>query len=310
MLRLNYSIVRKTLSKFQIASDLHHDSNGFIKINIKAANLLIAGDFTNSWNKTSHNYIKNLASDFDRIIMVPGNHEYYNPLGMDYSLNRMRETESLIENFILLDNESYTIDSLDRSLPDVNIFGTTLWSHIPVKYQEYYKNNHYDFKKIYHHPGRLLTPQNFNQLHQDSLDFLQRSKYVIENIHIPVFSNLRHPPINIFMSHHSPLINGTCHPKYIKNRINSKNHAFCSDLGDILRDITSINYPYYYDNNFDTCWTWVFGHTHYNVKKLNHSDSGFRLTSNPLGFVKRIKNHSGKMNTRTLDQLYPEEDED
>jgi len=110
--------------KLQLMSDLHFDFHrdkgvGLIdSLDPTAVDVLIlAGDITNVlW---CGDRMKRFCDKYPHVVMVPGNHEYY-----DSSFDRVREdfgkVDAALSNFHYLDNKTTTIDGQ-------RFAGTTLW---------------------------------------------------------------------------------------------------------------------------------------------------------------------------------------
>lgn len=305
---------KRTLKRFQYCSDLHIDKNGFPKIEPRGEHLLIAGDLSNGWTNECEQYIYDLTQKFKTVNLVLGNHDNYNDDedGMMGILFKIREIEKkLFPKFYVLDNENMMFYEDDDSLSNVLLVGTTLWSDIPEKHTKHYQERFYDFKRIRYDENRYLTVNDYNQMHQESILYLndvyrneiQRwckdmNKDNITNNNDMNNKNTQNMilgeemPIVIFMSHHAPLIKNTCRNFYLRHRLKSMNHGFCTDLSPMLNKFTMQN---------NICFVWIFGHTHYRTEFV--SNNGIHFGSNSLGLINANSNNIGKVQTRTLDGL-------
>lgn len=131
--------------KFQVLSDIHFeafrcDPAVFFKnyLDISAKNIIIAGDLCAK--KDFISTINMFADIYERVIFVPGNHDYYG-----YTIPYMNEFFKSLSNdrIHVLINDVVTID-------DVRIAGTPLWfkkSHNPLVELEI-RNTIRDFEYI------------------------------------------------------------------------------------------------------------------------------------------------------------------
>jgi len=257
-------------------SDLHIDRNNIPRITAVAPYLLIAGDIANGWSSLSQNFIKDLLWQFDRVLMVPGNHEFHSKDSMETIIEKMKHTEQKYPNFRCLHNESELFPATDET-HGVNLYGTTLWSHIPESLWEYYDRRFSDMKKITYN-GEKWSSKVQNQLNVEAkIDLVQHfAKPVGEDY------------LNVVLSHHAPLIEGTCLYRYINNRERWCNHAFCQNLTLLMKRIGE-----------SQCNIWVYGHTHYR-STFYHNSSNFHLMTNSLGFPKPLKSGLSPKVTTTL----------
>jgi predicted phosphohydrolase len=244
--------------KIQYASDLHlefRDNSRFLQNNplIPSGDiLLLAGDisYLNDDGYATHLFWDWVSENFRQTLIVPGNHEFYN-----------KEDVGTIQNGCIVEirpnvkyyyNTVVTIDNIDFIL-------CTLWANIPVENAFITQQNVSDFFCI-NYNGRLLTAYNFNQMHQDAVEFLKNT-----------LQNDRHHK-RIVVSHHVPT--ALCMADEFKHsRING---AFVAEL-----------YGFIYDNRID-CW--VYGHSHRNMPEININ--GTRMLCNQLGYVHLRENVS------------------
>jgi predicted phosphodiesterase len=243
--------------KIQYASDLHlemSDNMKWFKENpiVPSADVLIlAGDIT----KMDPNYYKDSIFDYfsenwELVIMIPGNHEYY--LNSNYdAINYDVINEKVRDNILLLNNIVY-------NYKDINFMCTTLWSHIKETSMYTISRMLNDFHAITHYPDfndrtpQLLTCDRYNLLHHNALLFLKDS---LKN-----YKNQK----NVVVSHHAPtqLVNAT------EFKCSSINSAFVVELYDIINE-SDIEY-------------WIYGHTHRNI---DAEINGTHIVSNQLGYV-------------------------
>lgn len=142
-------VVPKRL-KYQLASDLHIEyldnpkASDFIKKN--ADILVLAGDIGSLYKiEQLETFLKEL-SDFEKILYVPGNHEFYmvkdiKPKPFNHLLRDLFELEKRIPNLIVLNQNSIIID-------DIEFIGCTLWSNLGDNFFPKYRVRIYGFSNI------------------------------------------------------------------------------------------------------------------------------------------------------------------
>jgi len=173
---------------------------------------------------------------------VPGNHEYYHS---DIATKCGVVNERIRNNVFLVNNTSVIQD-------DVKFIFSTLWSKISPAREWQIESGISDFHVIKYRGHRLSIAQ-YNQLHVDSLTFLQQElatktdKNVVVTHHVPTFMN---------------------YPEAYKGDV--INEAFAVELFDLI-EATSPDY-------------WIYGHTHDNTPDFEIGKT--RLLTNQLGYVK------------------------
>jgi len=238
---------------FQYVSDLHLEFAQNKKLLSKKPilpiqeTLIIAGDLMPLIEMDQHQDFLNFISDhFKMTYWLPGNHEYY---GTELATMPSNFEESIRPNILLLNN-------INKEIPDpegpIELIFSTLWSYIPPHLTEIVVQRVQDFSQI-SWKGSQMTPQVYNQLHQDALAFLGTSlgskctrKMVISH-HCPSFLN---------------------YPK--KHQNDPINACFASNLDDFIQK-TAPN-------------AWIFGHHHSNIPPFLIGKT--MLYTNQLGYVK------------------------
>jgi 3',5'-cyclic AMP phosphodiesterase CpdA len=251
---------------FQFVSDLHLEFAQNKKLLSKKPiipvqeTLIIAGDLMPLSTMDQHQDFLNFLSDhFKMTYWLPGNHEFY---GSDLATMSKSFEKSVRTNVLLLNNKAKLIP--DPAGPIELIF-STLWSHIPAYLTETVVKRVQDFSQIQWN-GSPMTPQVYNQLHQDAFVFLQNAlesktarKLVISH-HVPSFLN---------------------YPK--KHQNDPINACFASNLDDFIQK-TAPN-------------AWIFGHHHSNIPPFLIGKT--TLYTNQFGYAK-IKEGAGFHRSESL----------
>jgi Icc-related predicted phosphoesterase len=194
--------------KINYISDLHLEF-GPLEIEPEAGDILIlAGDVC---IKCRVDWINDIASRYNHVIYVLGNHEFYRG-AIDNIYKKTRER--LVDNVHLLENESIVID-------DVTFHGATLWSDFlngnPMSYLQCEQGIN-DYRLIRAGTGeQRFRPQTAHSLHNISKVFLQ------ENV----------KEGDIVVTHQAPSFLSV-HEKY-KNDMNISG-AYASDLSELILD--------------------------------------------------------------------------
>lgn len=234
----------------QYASDLHlefPENKKFIKSNPlqpKGNILLLAGDIVPFNLLDKHkDFFTYLSDNFETTYWIPGNHEYYH---FDVTTKCRVINEKIKSNVFLVNNTSVLHQNS-------KLIFSTLWSKISNGNQWEIEKSMSDFQVIKYN-GYRFSVDRFNQLHEDSIAFINKEvqQQTTENIvvathHIPTFLN---------------------YPKQYKGDI--LNEAFAVELFDTIES-SNINY-------------WIYGHHHTNTPDFKIGKT--TLLTNQLGYVK------------------------
>jgi len=213
--------------KVQYVSDLHLESGKKPVINKVGDILVLAGDIcvVNGYSNILLQFLDSVCAQFQKVLMVAGNHEYYNStikLVDEYLANLQNQ----YPNFIYMNNKIYKHN-------DVCFIGTTLWSNIPEKAESAVLSHINDYNQIID-----FTINDNNKLHTNAVTFLSKAIDFVRNGDC----------IPVIITHHTPLVKGTSHPRYANEITNC---AFSTNLYHLLDKING--------------W-WICGHTHYCTK--------------------------------------------
>jgi len=233
--------------RIQYCSDLHlefRENKEFLKLNPlqpKGDILLLAGDIVPFTVMHKHSdFFDYVADHFATTYWVPGNHEYYQSNIAERSglLNeKIRENVFLVNNFAITHSE-------------IKLIFSTLWAKISPANQWPIRQSISDFQVI-HQNGFKFTPYHFNQLNEESLQFLQKEvnqeKSIVVTHHVPTFFH---------------------YPEEHKGDM--LNEAFAIELHDFIEP-SGIEY-------------WLFGHHHQNIADFKIGST--KMITNQLGYVK------------------------
>lgn len=242
----------------QYASDLHlefQDNRAWLFRHglVPSADILVlAGDIAYLGDKQlMHNeYFDWLSDNYEQVLIVPGNHEYY----------RGFELRDTLKDFDLKvrDNVRY-LNNKSVLIGDTELFFTTLWSKVPNAYIADIQLGMMDTRLICY-KNALLFAGEFNELHDICSGWLDRALKA---------STANH---KVVVTHHcptfTPAFNG-----YPDSRLNC---GFLVDMDDFIIDHPDIGH-------------WIFGHTHYNgndsVAGKGLTIGKTRLLTNQLGYI-------------------------
>jgi len=228
--------------KFQIVSDLHIEGRYREKrpllevIKPSSPYLIVDGDLGRLENfELYFETVKILCGAFEKVILIPGNHEYYatkTPVTMENFEKRLYSLQEKFMNLIVLINSTVEIDG-------VIIFGSTFWSYCP---RQYYPSPNL-FTKSFECNAKLvkLTCAQYNKMHLRAVECLENAIEFAQNSGKSL----------LVVTHYPPTFKGTLAQKHAKNGVKDpKNYLYCSNNDAILEN--------------DTIIAWVYGHTGHN----------------------------------------------
>lgn len=162
--------------KLQFCSDLHQDHyNQTLQIPVVAPNLALIGDIGSAFHTNLYRFLDNISHEFERVFLIPGNHEYYH--------HTISETDVRLEE-LCLDLDIELLQKKTVEVDGVLISGCTLWSDATE--EGFHKTNDRQWIKNF---GR----QEMVSLHKDHLSFLQEE--CVKNKTKP----------HVFLTHYAPL---------------------------------------------------------------------------------------------------------
>ncbi len=246
--------------KIQYASDLHLEFPGnkeFLKqhpLQPVGDVLVLAGDIVPFAVMDKHqDFFSFLADNFKTTYWLPGNHEYYH---FDIAEKSGVLNEAIRSNVFWVNNTSVLHEH-------VKLVFSTLWSRISPGYQWQIERSLSDFHVI-KHKGYRFSAEQYNQLHAESLAFIQNELINNQNGQTAVFT------------HHCPTFLN--YPEQYKGDI--LNEAFAVELHDLIEasEIAS----------------WVYGHHHTNTPEFTIGNT--KLITNQLGYVQRNEHRLFELN--------------
>lgn len=238
----------------QYASDLHLEfpkNKKFLRNNpIKPIGdiLILSGDIVPFAKLDKHHDFFNYVSDnFENTYWIPGNHEYYY---FDLADQQGAFHEKIKDNVHLLNDVVINNSGID-------LIFSTLWTQISPSNRWSIERGMNDFHVIKCNNAKLTVEQ-YNQLHSNSLAFLQSAlskkanRALVATHHMPTFYN---------------------YPEKYKESL--LNEAFAVELYDLI------------EANGPDCW--IHGHTHGNTNDFTIGDT--KIVSNQLGYVSLDEHH-------------------
>jgi len=240
--------------RFQIASDLHLEKYPLRTfdslIEPKCDTLALLGDIGDPRSLEYRQFLLDAGHAFKTVLIIAGNHEYYNDYGhtiFDTNLHLQelcREVSKETRGDIKFLNDTFVV------IDNVLIYGATLWSWIPFNKREQIQKMNYDFKKI---------PQYSVE------EYTMRHQQTVRNI-LNLITK-KHKNI-VVLSHHTPWIHGTSAKRYEGTFTNC---CFSTDLSDMMEA--------------PELKVWCYGHTHFNnTQTVNKT----LLTCNQKGHIGEV----------------------
>lgn len=192
------------LEFYEKTGSVHNVMNRMLKALPDADLLIMAGDIDAKGRSVAQNY---WASQYEKAIYVPGNHEYYGGV--------LEDTDELIEKKL-----AHNIDFLEGKSAeylDRRIHGATLWTSLnngnPVT-EQIVREVMNDFRWIEH-----LDIAMWKYMHAQDM------KYLEENVREG----------DIIVTHHAPSSLST--PEKYKPEIHTVGHAYYTELSEFILDV-------------------------------------------------------------------------
>ncbi len=236
--------------KIAYGSDIHIEFEYYDIENKENADVLVlAGDICviEKFNYDSGKcFFDKCADEFEHVIYVPGNHEYYHG-DLTYSFDKLKNLLAYRTNIHLMNNNFLDIG-------DVRFIGSTLWTNMnnynPLTEQHvYFRMN--DFRLITRDGGYFI-PERVEEEYDESMKFIE--------------DNLNEDKINVVVTHHAPS-QQSISEEYADDY--HMNGAYRTDLEEFI-------------SHHDCISAWIHGHTHHNVA---YNISNTSVLSNQRGYA-------------------------
>lgn len=250
--------------KLQIVSDLHlefrPDNIKFLKPS--APILCLLGDICVCATKedfaTFVAFIAEVSTQYERIIHIPGNHEYYiqghkgdrNPSNTIQGVNKkLLKVAQTFPKYVPMINSRIQLKIGKKKL---HIIGTTLWTHIPEEHAVHLQRSMNDYEYIHileKKQMRKIRAADMNKIHKKSTSFIKRCLTVAKKEGISC----------VLLTHHKPVWDPV-------DAASKYGHGYATDLRDIIKSPLRLV---------------AYGHTHIaDRRKIN----GVSIVSNPRGY--------------------------
>jgi Icc-related predicted phosphoesterase len=226
-----YLKTRSNASKnisIQYVSDIHLEKNDeYPLIEKNGEYLVLAGDIGCPFEDTYSDFLKQQSDRYDKVFIVPGNHEYFS-YNMNATNLRLTMISSEIDNVHILNNNTYDIcDSL-------RIIGTPLWTNMDYMTSMYCS----DFTNIMTDTSTYITIKQHRNLHKQSKAFIQQQIHEAKNHNLQL----------VIITHHAPHVD-MLGPLY-KHAPNK--NAYATNVTELFDDSVVV--------------AWICGHTHQTIK--------------------------------------------
>lgn len=203
----NSELDEKEVRRITLISDVHLEFRRRYEDIENGDILVLAGDI-GTFDCDYDAFIRMCSEKFNYVILVAGNHEFYNSRGCAHVLNRLKEIVDSYPNVWYLNRDSVDIAGL-------RFLGCTMWTHIPDKYAFVVQEMMTDYLRIRVKENmrkRKITPDDVNSWHFIDKLWLKKE---IDDSPLPV----------VVVTHHSPMFE--TFPKAI-------DYAFHSDLTSLM----------------------------------------------------------------------------
>jgi predicted phosphodiesterase len=214
---------------------------------------ILAGDIGDPQTKKFWDFIQDTSKNFNLVLFVPGNHEYFNScVKLTDSLLKSRETE----NFKVLNKDYIYIKDIDTI-----IIGCTLWSYIPKYAVWSVVKNISNYKNIWN-----FTIESNNDMFHEHLDYIYKSL---------LNSKAQR---KIVITHHAPLIKECIKSVYTNS---PTMHSYATNIPDVVKlaNIWIHGHTHFNTNlTYENCKVYSNQLGYVDVSELN-SDVHFTLNS-------------------------------
>lgn len=246
----------------QIHSDLHLEFYKTIAavptIEPKAPLLVLAGDVGYPTRPLFWDFLKRCSQDFQHVLLVLGNHEYYNSrsqVSQGKALS-MKDVEALVLGMLeyLGLTNVHLLQKSEITLEGIRFVGATLWSSVLAKQAPFIEGSMNDYRNILVTDTDPLRVRDTNRLHAEHTAFLREALAKSATI----------PEPTVVITHHLPTP-ALIHEMYAGSNLNA---AFASDILETLED-----------NQVPVAW--ICGHSHISNRMRIR---GCECVLNPWGY--------------------------
>jgi Icc-related predicted phosphoesterase len=207
-----------------LLSDLHLEFNNPVQPG-EGEVLVLAGDITTvDTVKKDAAFFKSASDNYDLVIYIPGNHEYYHS---DINDAWRIITEQIDDRVVTLNDQSVCHNG-------VHFVGSTLWTDMNKGDSDTMveATNTMNDYNIVSNGDRVMTALDTYKLHQQSIDWMARALPTLRGDIVMV-------------THHCPTMLSVAAPGYGSRMP----HAYASDLRDFISEYANIR-------------LWCHGHAH------------------------------------------------
>jgi calcineurin-like phosphoesterase family protein len=222
---------------------------------------ILTFDMLDSYNGYFIDWLADRCADYELVIWIPGNHEYYSGRFIRCQA-RFAEWNARINEIVKTKGYKGTLLLGDRHTVvknDVKFICTTLWTDFmrdnPLVIL-YMQNNLKDYKRIKYDQHLLIPPQILAE-HKLSRAFIEKE--------------IQYDGKVVVISHHAPSYQ-SIHPNF---RGDNLNYGYFSDLDHLVERIT----------------LWCHGHTHSSFDyHIGDNPAKGRVVCNPRGYLNYAMN--------------------
>jgi predicted phosphohydrolase len=254
--------------------------------------LILAGDICclthPLWIRIFAEFINVALENYQTVIFVPGNHEYYNNVATgcksicklegSYPVATVADVQSVLREeerrcgfrFRVLRGGIW----LDEKDKQVYVCGSTLWTNVSSEHQEIIQEALGDYRHIYlDQSATLIRPNDVRRLH--NCEFKTLNECIL-------YAQEQGAKSVVIVTHHPPLMSGTTDTvRFGSVEQNPLISAYCSDMCEWIKERIES------DPSESRKYVWVFGHTHVTTRLCRTSN--FTLLSNAIGYKDETK---------------------
>jgi predicted phosphohydrolase len=169
----------------QICSDIHLDQLESFKnqdlISPKGDVLILAGDICHGYNIEKYiDFFEYLSRNFQYVIYIPGNHEYYSNYNFDNNQNEIINIDNKIYNFLKIYNNIVYLNNKSVVIEDYLFSGSCLWCKPDVEPPPWFKIS--------------LKKDDILSLNNKSIEYINKVSSINHSNHIII---THYPPLYI-----------------------------------------------------------------------------------------------------------------